>query len=63
MVEKLGMYGEQVGYIYVDDKKPYWEEDTKVSEKYKSQIDMTVKQILKVYRNKNRNLTIEFIKF
>ena len=48
MVKKLGMYGDQVGYIYVEDNKPYWEEDNKVSEKYKSQIDMTVTKILKV---------------
>jgi ATP-dependent metalloprotease len=51
MVQKLGMYGEEVGYIYVEDNKPYWEEDTKVSEKFKSKTDMMVKQILKVNYN------------
>jgi len=47
MVKKLGMYGDKVGYIYVEDEGYSWEED-KISEKYKSSIDEQVKQILKV---------------
>ena len=48
MVKQYGMYGEQVGYIYVADQGYSWEED-KVSEKYKTNIDQTVKLILKVH--------------
>jgi len=47
MVKKLGMYGEKVGYIYVEDEGYSWEDD-KVSEKYKSRIDEEVQLILKV---------------
>lgn len=46
MVKKLGMYGEKVGYIYVEDQDQSYE-DVKVSEKYKSSIDDTVRVILK----------------
>ncbi len=49
MVKKLGMYGEKVGYIYVEDEGYSWEED-KISEKYKSSIDEKVKLILKVFK-------------
>ena len=47
MVKKLGMYGEKVGYIYVEDEGYSWEED-KISEKYKARIDEEVQLILKV---------------
>ncbi len=47
MVKKFGMYGEKVGYIFVEDEGYSWEEDD-VSDKYKTQIDETVKVILKV---------------
>lgn len=47
MVKKFGMYGDKVGYIYVEDEGYSWEED-EVSDKYKSSIDNTVKVILKV---------------
>ena len=43
MVKKLGMYSDKVGYIYIEEK----EKDEKVSEKYKSTIDDTVRIILK----------------
>jgi len=46
MVKKFGMYGEKVGYIYVEDEGYQWEED-EVSDKYKAKIDETVKVILK----------------
>lgn len=47
MIKKFGMYGEKVGYIFVDDEGYSFAED-EVSDKYKSEIDATVKQILKV---------------
>ena len=46
MVKKFGMYGDKVGYIFVEDEGYSWEEDD-VSDKYKSSIDETVKVILK----------------
>jgi ATP-dependent metalloprotease len=46
MVKKYGMYGQKVGYIYVEDEGYTWEEDT-TSDKYKTIIDETVKSILK----------------
>ena len=48
MVKKLGMYGDKAGFLYVEDNSNYiWEED-KLSEKYKTSMDETVKIILKV---------------
>jgi ATP-dependent metalloprotease len=47
MVKNYGMYGDKVGYIYVEDQGYQWEDDV-VSDKYKSQIDETVKTILNV---------------
>lgn len=44
MVKKLGMYSDKTGFIYIDDKS---NSDNKVSEKYKSTIDDTVRIILK----------------
>lgn len=46
MIKKFGMYGDKVGYIYVEDEGYSWEEDD-VSDKYKTTIDETVKVILK----------------
>ena len=47
MVKKYGMYGETVGYSYVQDEGYYWEED-KLSNKQKMDIDIQIKKILKV---------------
>jgi ATP-dependent metalloprotease len=46
MVKKFGMYGQNVGYIYVEDEGYSWEED-EVSDKYKTKIDEAVQVILK----------------
>jgi ATP-dependent metalloprotease len=46
MVKKYGMYGDKVGYTYVEDEGYTWEEDI-TSDKYKTIIDETVKSILK----------------
>jgi ATP-dependent metalloprotease len=46
MVKKFAMYGDKVGYIYVEDEGYSWEED-EISDKYKSKIDENVKIILK----------------
>lgn len=47
MIKKFGMFGQSVGYIYVQDEGYSWQEDT-TSNKYKSLIDENIKLILKV---------------
>jgi len=47
MVKKYGMYGDTVGYSYIQDEGYYWEED-KLSNKQKMDIDNQIKKILKV---------------
>ena len=47
MVKKYGMYGEAVGYIYVDDEGYFWEGD-KLSNKFKRIVDKQIKKILQV---------------
>lgn len=47
MIKKFGMYGDKVGYVYVQDEGYSWEDD-KTSDKYKTQIDESVKKILNV---------------
>jgi ATP-dependent metalloprotease len=56
MVKKLGMYGDKAGYIYVEDKGNYYENQEKVSEKYKQTIDETVSLILKESHDRVYNL-------
>jgi ATP-dependent metalloprotease FtsH len=48
MVKKYGMYGDTVGYSFVQDEGYFWEED-KLSNKQKMDIDIQIKKILKVY--------------
>ena len=64
MVKKYGMYGDSVGFIYVQDEGYSWEED-KLSDKHKMNIDVQIKKILQVNFNEkifyfiSRNLMIE----
>jgi ATP-dependent metalloprotease len=46
MAKKYGMYGDKVGYIYVEDEGYTWDRD-ETSDKYKNIIDSMVKEILK----------------
>ena len=46
MVKKYGMYGDKVGYLYIEDEGYTWDADI-TSDKYKGMIDETVKTILK----------------
>jgi ATP-dependent metalloprotease len=47
MVKKYGMYGDSVGYSYVNDEGYFYEED-KLSNKQKLDIDAQIQKILKV---------------
>jgi len=48
MVKKYGMYGDTVGFAYVQDEGYFYEED-KLSNKHKQEIDNMIKKILQVF--------------
>jgi ATP-dependent metalloprotease len=58
MIKQFGMYGSDVGYIYVKDEGYVWEDDI-LSDKYKSMIDKTVQNILKESHDRVYNLLKE----